>query len=239
VAPGATFSGDYTVFVQIQDAEGDVFWSDDHLPPTPTSSWKPGQVVEYTRTAFVPALARTGDAVVRVGLYKDNERLPLQGPDEADRADRTRSYRVATLQIAPESERTFVIYKTGWYGEEAPPGSTTSWKWTQRSAVLAFENPKSDITLFLDYDARPDVFSGAPQTVTILSGDQPVHSFKADSAERRLVRVVVPAAALGTSAMAELRLEVDRTFVPATLPAGGQDNRELGFRVYQIFVERR
>jgi hypothetical protein len=39
--------------------------------------------------------------------------------------------------------------------------------------------------------------------------------------------------------MAELRVEVDRTFVPAKLPAGGRDVRELGLRVYNVFVETR
>ena len=39
--------------------------------------------------------------------------------------------------------------------------------------------------------------------------------------------------------MAELRIEVDQTFVPAKLPAGGHDTRELGIRVYHAFVEPR
>ena len=39
--------------------------------------------------------------------------------------------------------------------------------------------------------------------------------------------------------MAELRIELDKTFVPAKLPAGGRDARELGIRVYHAFVEAR
>lgn len=238
-AQGAPIDGDYTVFVQIEDSEGDSFWSDDHHPSVPTSSWKPGQVIEYTRTTFVPAAARTGDATVRVGLYKDDVRLPLQGPDESDRQDRARSYRVAGLQIAPESERRFIMYKSGWHPDEFPEGTTESWKWTQRSAVMSFENPRTDVTLLLWYDARPDVFPNGPQVVTVVAGDQPIYTFTADSSDRRLLRIPVPAAALGNGQMAEIRLDVDRTFVPANLPAGGRDSRELGFRVYQVFVASR
>ena len=39
--------------------------------------------------------------------------------------------------------------------------------------------------------------------------------------------------------MAEIRLDLDKTFVPAQLPAGGKDTRELGFRLYKAFVEPR
>src|SRR6476619_2497311 len=41
------------VFVHVLDPTGEQLWTDDHLPPTPTSAWKPGQTIEYTRTIFV------------------------------------------------------------------------------------------------------------------------------------------------------------------------------------------
>jgi hypothetical protein len=239
VAPGASLSADYVVFVQIEDEEGDVFWSDDHLPPTPTSGWRPGQVIEYTRSVFVPPHSRTGHATVRIGLYRDDERLPLQGPDDSDRQTGSRSYRVAAVQIAPESERVFLIRRSGWHPEEFPEGSATAWSWTQRSAVLAFQNPRADVTFFLEYDARPDVFPDGPQVVTIRAGGEPVDTFRADTGDRRLRRVSIPAATLGPGEMAEVQIEVDRAFVPANLPAGGRDSRELGIRVYQTFVDVR
>jgi hypothetical protein len=83
------------------------------------------------------------------------------------------------------------------------------------------------------------VFGDAPQTVTVLAGDQLIDTFKVDHVGPRLLRIPIPAAALGTGEMAEIRLEVDRTFVPASLPAGGKDDRELGIRVYHAFLEGR
>ena len=38
-------------------------------PPTPTSEWKPGQTVEYTRTMFIPSYPYVGAAKVAAGMY--------------------------------------------------------------------------------------------------------------------------------------------------------------------------
>ena len=64
------FRQDYWVFVHVLDDQGDSLWGDDHQPPQPTSTWKPGQRVEYTRTVFVPNYPYIGPAHVRVGLYQ-------------------------------------------------------------------------------------------------------------------------------------------------------------------------
>src|SRR6476646_2122648 len=54
VARDAKIDGDYHVFVQVVDSEGHrTSWNDDHVPPVPTSQWKPGQTVKYSRTSFV------------------------------------------------------------------------------------------------------------------------------------------------------------------------------------------
>jgi hypothetical protein len=241
VAPDAAIGGDYKVFVHVLDADERMVWNDDHDPPIPTSSWTPGQVIEYTRTLFVPAFSIVGDVTVAVGLYRDDGRLPLEGPDEADRDDTDRAYRVAGLHLLPETENVFVIYKSGWHPDEFSPEApeAQSWKWTQGTAVLSFLNPRRDITFYLEYDTRPDVFADTPQQVAIKAGDRTIETFAADHVGPRLLRIPIPADALGTAEMAELRIEVDRTFVPANLPAGGKDTRELGIRVYHAFVEGR
>ncbi len=69
VAPNAKIDGDYWVFVHVLDPDGEQLWTDDHLPPTPTSHVEAGQTVEYTRTVFVPNYPYIGEAVVRLGLY--------------------------------------------------------------------------------------------------------------------------------------------------------------------------
>ena len=59
------------------------------------------------------------------------------------------------------------------------------------------------------------------------------------SCASRNIRIPIAAAQLGPNDWAELRIDVDRTFVPAQLPSAGRDDRELGLQVYQAFVERR
>jgi len=39
--------------------------------------------------------------------------------------------------------------------------------------------------------------------------------------------------------MAEIRISVDQTFLPAKTQPGSTDTRELGIRVYHVYVEPR
>ena len=240
VAQDAKIQGDYRVFVHVKNPDGTTLWNDDHSPSVPTSQWAAGQTIQYTRTRFVPVFAYSGEATVELGLYRDTERLPLQGPEVTDRESTSRSYRVGTLTLLPQSENIFVILKNGWHPAEwSPENSTLEWQWTQKVATLSFRNPRKDVNFYIEYDARPDIFSDRPQQVTVYSGEQAVATFAADKSDPTLKIFPITAAQLGTSEMAELRLEVDRTFVPAKLPSGGRDNRELGVRVYHAYVEGR
>ena len=239
--PSASINGDYRVLVHVKNAAGDVLWQDDHDPPQATSTWKPGQPVEYTRTRFVPVVPYLGDANIEVGLYREDERLPLQGPTAPSEGETlAKSYRLGTLHLLPTSESVFVIYKTGWHPDEfSTDNPSVSWKWMQKTGVLSVRNPRKDVTLLLEYDARPDLFADGPQQVTIAVGDQPVTTFVASALTPELVRVPITAAQLGASDMTDIRIDLNKTFVPAKLPAGGKDARELGMRVYHVFVEER
>src|SRR5688572_3783458 len=50
VEKGASFDKDYRVMVHVVDTDEELMWTDDHDPPVPTTKWKPGETVEYTRT---------------------------------------------------------------------------------------------------------------------------------------------------------------------------------------------
>ena len=239
VAPDAKFDGDYWVFVHILEPNGEQLcwrketgscWTDDHLPAVPTSRWKPGETIEYSRTIFVPNYPYIGEALVRVGLYSQQtgRRLALSGTDAA-----RREYQVAKLQLLPQSENIFLIYKDGWHPAELSPEDPSSeWQWTQKTATVSFRNPKKDCTFYFEYDARVDLFT-PPQQVTIRIGpDTVLATFAADSKAKKLVTLPISAAQLGQADMTELQIEVDRTFKP-----GGADTRDLGLRVFHTFVE--
>jgi hypothetical protein len=237
VAPQARIDGDYRVFVHFLDSEGDLMWTDDHTPVPPTPQWKPGQTVTYSHTMFIPVYPYVGETKVRVGLYSptDGRRLPLSGNEQGDR-----EYEVGTLTLAPQSENIFLIYRDGWNAaESAPDQPAVEWQWTKKSAGVSFRNPKKDVLLLLESDGRPDVFN-PPQQVSIRLNDDIVHTFAMTDKSPVVRRIPLSTDQLGAGDMVDMKIEVDKTFVPAKVPAGqpghSADTRELGIRVYHLFV---
>lgn len=234
VAPDAQISGDYRVMLHFLDADGELMWTDDHDPPVPTSAWKPGEVVEYTRTLFIPIYPYVGQAAIHLGLYspQDHSRLPLAGTTEG-----LREYRLTDLELLPHSENVFLLFKDGWHpAETATDNSSVAWQWTKKTATLAFRNPKRPATLYLHVD-NPGSYAET-QTVSVLLNGQPVDSFKLKPREEAIHRTRLSAEQLGPGDMADLTLEVDKTWVPALVPAANsRDSRELGIRVFHAYVE--
>ena len=123
-----------------------------------------------------------------------------------------------------------VVLGGDWYPEEGT--SRSKWRWIGRTATVSFPNPRADATFHLDYAARPDLFGEAPQVVTISVGGRVLRSFAAAERGRRRLRIPVPAAAPRPGDRTEVRIAVDRTFVPAAAIAGSSDRRELGIQVH-------
>jgi hypothetical protein len=236
VEPGApSFAEDYTVFVHFLDADGELMWTDDHQPPVPTRQWKPGSTVEYTRTMFVPKFPYVGEARVELGLYSPGtgDRLPLAGDTDGQRA-----YRVAAFTMRLQSDNVVVVFRDGWHEtERGEEGSGTEWQWSRQQATLAFRNPQRDVTFYLEAD-QPVAAVTEPQRVEMRVGDAVLDTFSISPGQRELRRIPVAAAQLGTAETVELTLAVDRTFVPAAIPAlKSTDSRELGVRVFRAFVQ--
>ena len=234
VAPSATFAKDYRVMVHFLDADDELMWTDDHNPPVATSTWKPGQTVEYTRTVFVPFYPYVGDATVSIGLYAPgtDERLPLAGEGAGQRG-----YRVARLRIQPQTDNIFLAYVEGWNGPEtAADNQAVEWQWTKKDASIRFRNPKRDATFYLHYDGQPAMFD-SPQSVNVYVRDGVVDTFQVTGLDPLIRRVSIKAAQFGEDEMVTIRIAVDKTFVPALAKAGSKDIRELGIRVFHAFVE--
>ena len=236
VAQDAPSYGQRRVFVHFLDADDELMWTDDHDPPTPTTEWKPGQTIEYTRSMFIPSYPYVGAAKVIAGLYSpgDNERLKLSNEDRGDR-----SYKVVDFELLPQTENIFVIFKDGWHPAEvvAEGAGRTEWQWTKKEATIAFRNPKRDVTLVLQVD-NPASGPNAAQNVTVEIGDQTLATIPLSSTQSPVLKYPVTAAQLGTSDMVEMKFTADKTFVPA-LEASmkSQDPRELGARFFHVFVQ--
>jgi len=236
VANDAHFTEDLRAMVHVVDADDEMIFAFDHNPPIPTSQWKPGQTVEYTRTVFVPIYPYVGEATIEVGLHSTTtqKRATLAGDDAGQHA-----YKVAKLQLQPQTENVFTVFKEGWHpGEVAEHNSTVEWQWTKKAATLSFKNPKKDSMFYLDVDNPGSVFS-EPQQVTVTLGGQAVDSFTLQPKQPELRKIPLKAAQLGTGDVAELVISVDKTYIPAVLVTGSKDPRELGVRVFHAYVDPR
>ena len=230
------FDQDYRVMVHFLDADEELMWTDDHQPSVPTTQWKPGQTVEYTKTVFIPIYPYIGEAAVQIGLYsKDGKRLPLAGEDSGQRA-----YKIAILQLLPQTENVFLIFKEGWHpAETAADNATVEWQWTKKVATIAFRNPKKNVTLYLHAD-NPGTAFAETQNVDVAVNGQSADTFSLAPKQEVIHRTALTAAQLGTAEMVEVRLSVDKTYVPALLPAANsRDPRELGIRVFHAYVDPR
>src|SRR5678816_3978421 len=99
---------DDTVFVHFIDTDRELMWTDDHQPPVPTSQWKPGQTIEYSRTMFIPKFPYSGETSVVIGLYspRSGARVPMAGQTKGQR-----EYQVATFNLHPQTENLYVVFK--------------------------------------------------------------------------------------------------------------------------------
>jgi hypothetical protein len=236
VANDARFAEDYRVMVHVVDADDELIFAFDHNPPVPTTQWKPGQTIEYTRTVFIPIYPYVGEASIQIGLHStvNQKRLPLAGEDAGQKA-----YKVARIQLQPQTENVFTVFKEGWHpAEVAEHNSTVEWQWTKKEATLSFKNPKKDCLFYLDVDNPGSAFNEAQQ-VQVSLGGQPVDQFTLEPKQPQLRKVALTAAQLGSADVAELGITVDKTYVPAVITAGSKDPRELGVRVFHAFVDPR
>jgi hypothetical protein len=235
VAPDApAFADDYWVFVHFVDVDGELMWTDDHVPPTPIRQWKPGSTIEYSRTMFVPKFPYVGETRVEVGIFSptSNDRLPLAGTTRGQRA-----YTVATFNLQLQSDNLFVVFRDGWHETEvADEQSGVEWQWSKKEGTLSFRNPKRDAVFYLQAD-QPVALS-EPQQVELRVGATPVATFAVTpGAPRELHRYDLSAAQLGDGDTVEMTVAVDKTFVPASMPQmRSTDARELGIRVFRAFV---
>ena len=231
----APIDKDYTVFVHFLDSHGALLFTDDHLPETPTSEWQAGSTVEYERTHFIPLYPYLGATTVQLGLYvpETGERLGLNGTETNNLA-----YQVGQLELLDQKENIFLVYKEGWHQLETDPDNPNSgieWQWTKKEAVCSFRNPKKESVLYLRADSNTSAFE-EPLEVSIQIGSEEVASFGVSGRDPFLEKITIPASALGNDDWVDLRIVNNQSFVPSDASIG-DDTRELGLRVYHLYVD--
>jgi hypothetical protein len=235
VAPDAPpFKEDYAVFIHVVDDDGQMIGSTDHAPPTPTREWKPGSTIEYKHPDYAPISDYVGEATFVVGLYSKSsgERVPLSGETVEPRAVRAGSF-----EMRERSEPYAVIFREGWHPPEAPKGSGLEMRWSMKSGLVTFANPKRDVELTLELDQPADVFSVA-QHIEIRMGEAVVDEFDLESGSPFVRRIALSQSQLGDDNTVNLAVVADKTFVPAKFASlQSSDTRQLGVRVFRAFVQ--
>ena len=228
VAKDAKFATNFHVMVHFGDRDEQLMYTDDHDPPTPTTAWKPGATIEYTRTFFTPTYPYIGLATVEVGMYAPTEKLrvPMEGVDTGHR-----SYKVATFELRPQNEGVQTIFKDGFHGVEGSPANGIGWHWMKKQGTLAIMNPKKDALFYLHVD-NPSPLLTTPQQATVFIGSTMVDEFSVVPGKPPIVRKIPMNAAMWKGAeFVEMKIALDKTFIPQQLVASEPDIRELGIRV--------
>jgi hypothetical protein len=235
VAPDAPpFDEDYAVFIHVVDDDGQMIGSTDHAPPTPTREWKPGSTIEYRRPDYAPISDYVGEATFVVGLYSKSsgERVPLAG-DTVER----RAVRAGSFEMRERSEPYVVVFREGWHASEAPKGSGLEMRWSMKSGLLTFANPKRDVEFTLELDQPANVFPIA-QHIEIRRGESVVDEFDLNPGPSIVRRIALSQSQLGDGNTVDLAVVSDKTFVPAKFASlQSSDTRQLGVRVFRAFVQ--
>jgi hypothetical protein len=225
---------DYRAFVHFLDSHKVVLFTDDHMPSPAVSSWEPGKTYSYKRTVFIPVYPYVGDVRVAVGLFPavgKGERLNLKAEDLGLRA-----FKVATMELQPQTENIFVVQKEGWHNPEShTENPSLLHQWTKKDAVVSFKNPKKDVIIYLEADTCVKCFEPETPVLTLSVNDGFGVTFPIESGWIFLKKVRVKAEDLGTADYVDLKLSMNRSFVPKDLGMNA-DERELGLNVYHLYV---
>jgi hypothetical protein len=224
---------DEVVFVHFMDPKHNIRFQDDHNPPIETSKWRPGGNYNYTRTVFIPKNIPAGEYDVVIGIYSPGkgDRLELDAKENGHRA-----YEVGKLLIEIPPQEPIIQYVKGWYDPENEPNNPAMhWRWIKKEAVLKVRNPNADSLLYLKADAVPERFPDSPQNVTVKVNDSAIDTFPITSNQPFMKKYEVPKNTLGSDKMVEIKLELDKSFIPADDKVSS-DTRELGIRVYELYL---
>lgn len=232
--PGAKkLTSDYRALVHFLDNHEVMLFEDDHVPVPPPSTWEPGKTYSYTRTKFIPIYPYVGEVEVRMGLYPSGrgERVALKGEDAG-----MREYKVAKMELLPQTENIFLVFKEGWHSPEASPQNPSLERtWTKKDALVSFKNPKKDVVVYLEADTNSKAFD-APPVLTVAVNNKAGVVVPIENSEVFLKKIKVKAEDLGQDEWVDLRLSMNQSFVPKVKGVNPADDRELGLLVYHLFV---
>lgn len=237
------FSGlgkEYKIFTHLwRPLSKEMLLVDDHMPLTPTTQWKAGETIRYSRTFFIPQFLDEFD-IDFVG-YEDIElSVGFYNPDPASTEKKIILFE-KKIQIQPASVNApDIVYNEGW--EELETNNTITdpfqrkWRWTNLSGNCTIDNPKKTSTLILKCGV-PKAYI-PDQKVTIRINEQIIEEFIPDINFIEREYTITPEM-MGTGEEFLLKVEADKTFVPSKVITDSRDNRELGIQVFFLYFREK
>ncbi len=230
------FDKDWKVFVHWwRKKSKEMLLQDDHVPEVKTSGWKAGDTIRYSRVVFLPQFINEFDNIDFEGYEEVRLTVGLYDPTPGSKGafnlyDKTINVQPASYN-APE-----IAYYEGWNEMELDPAIADpfmrSWRWTTGKAVCIIENPHKEATLIIKGGTNQ------AKKVTFKVNESPLDEFVPDTDKFSREYTLTPQQ-MGEGDEFSLKIETDKTFVPARLNAASKDNRELGVQIFFIYFREK
>ncbi len=225
---------DHRAFVHFLDSHQVLLFDGRPRARAARRPWEPGKTYTYTRTKFIPIYPYVGDVEVRVGPAAASAAASAS-PSRA-RTRGLREYPVAKMELLPQTENIFLVYKEGWHNPESSAQNPSLERtWTKKDALVSFKNPKKDIVVYLEADTNFKAFD-QPPVLTVAVANKAGVVVPIENSEVFLKKFRVKAADLGNEEWVDLRLSMNQSFVPKLKGVNANDDRELGLMVYHLYV---
>jgi hypothetical protein len=222
---------DYNVFVHFWHGNNLLFQSD-YIPEVPTSKWLPDQEYIFTQRIYIPAFIDEFDPE-----FKGEETLTLVvgifSPYDRTGKSKQDVLRKKLKVYPPPLDTPEIIYKDGWYPLEMDPDShLQQWRWTEKEAACIIDNPHRDAMLVIRGGVNKEALPG--QKVLFKINGELLDEFVPESSSFEK-SYNIKEDKLGEKDEFQLTVSVDKTFVPAEIFPGSEDQRELGLQVSFIY----
>ena len=125
-----------------------------------------------------------------------------------------------------------IVYEKGFYPLEKDDKAGASWRWMGNEGIVKVKNTKKDMTLKIAGNVPMDRFPQPPSIAISINGEE-LEKFNATAGLMEKV-YSVPAAKLGSSDFAEIKITTTKAFTPKDSIKGATDPRALGFSLTNL-----
>lgn len=224
-------SQDYSVFVHFWH-ENNLLFQDDHFPQIPTSQWESDKQYTYSRRIYIPPFIDEFDPEFK---GEESLRLSIGFYSPFDRTEKSQrevlAERLKVFPLPPDTPE--VIYEEGWYDLEINPEAfLKQWRWTGKQAKCIIDNPNRDALLVIRGGVNPEALED--QKVVFMINDLILDEFVPEESHFEK-SYNIKKEMLGENDEFYLTVTTDKTFVPAQVLTGSEDERELGVQISFIY----